>query len=86
MDADCMKAEFKKKADVWSLAVEQIPCLQGMNPQIQESMNRAYYPYNIEDDTERIVNSWLYEYSAFELTRLYKTFDWDNNYLLFYGW
>jgi hypothetical protein len=86
MDADCMKAEFKKKADAWSLAVEQIPCLQTMNPKMQDSMNRAYYPYNIDDDREHIVNSWLYEYSVFELVRLYKTFDWDNNYLLFYGW
>ena len=31
-------------------------------------------------------NSWSYEYSIFELVRLYKTFDWENDNLVLMGW
>lgn len=41
---------------------------------------------NTDFDKEYISNSWLYEHQIFELVRLYKTIDWDNNCLLFYGW
>lgn len=37
-------------------------------------------------DYERISNSWMYEHQIFELVRLYKSIDWENKYLLFYGW
>jgi hypothetical protein len=37
-------------------------------------------------ESECISNSWMFEHQIFELVRLYKTIDWDNNCLLFYGW
>ena len=37
-------------------------------------------------ESENISNSWMYEHQIFELTRLYKTIDWENKCLLFYGW
>lgn len=37
-------------------------------------------------ERERISKSWMYEHQIFELVRLYKTIDWDNKCLLFYGW
>ena len=37
-------------------------------------------------ENERISNSWMFEHQIFELTRLYKTIDWENKCLLFYGW
>ena len=33
-----------------------------------------------------INRSWLYEYGIFELVRVYKTFDWENNSLVLLGW
>ena len=33
-----------------------------------------------------ITDSWLYEYSIFELVRQYKTFDFENNALVLIGW
>lgn len=39
---------------------------------------------DLEHDT--IANSWLYEHQIFELVRLYKSIDWENKCLLFYGW
>jgi hypothetical protein len=41
---------------------------------------------NLDPEDECITNSWLYEHQIFELVRLYKTIDWDNKCLLFYGW
>lgn len=35
---------------------------------------------------EWISDSWLFEHQIFELVRLYKTIDWENKCLLFYGW
>lgn len=43
-------------------------------------------PFNLESDTQTITTSWKYEYSIFELVRLYKTFDWENDLLIYYGW
>ncbi len=42
-------------------------------------------PYNLEDG-DSVTTSWKYEYSIFELVRLYKTFDWENNLLIYYGY
>lgn len=43
-------------------------------------------PYNLNLEQENIVDSWRYEYVVFELVRLYKTFDFEKNYLIFYAW
>lgn len=45
-----------------------------------------FCPVDLNLEHEHISNSWLYEYQIFELVRLYKTIDWGNKCLLFYGW
>ena len=52
----------------------------------KNKLNNTYRPYNLKEDNSEIVSSWRYEYAIFEMVRLFKTFDWENNYLLFYGW
>jgi len=42
-------------------------------------------PFNLEKG-DSITTSWKYEYSIFELVRLYKSFDWENNLLIYYGY
>lgn len=42
--------------------------------------------YCLNPKTDCIVNSWFFEYQIFELVRIYKTFDWENNSMIFYGW
>lgn len=42
-------------------------------------------PYNLNKDPE-ITTSWKYEYGIFELVRIYKTFDWKKNVMVYYGW
>lgn len=41
-------------------------------------------PYNIEEG-EEITKSNKYEYAIFELIRIYKTFNWKKNILVYYG-
>lgn len=43
-------------------------------------------PVNMDEESETISNSWLFEYQIFELVRLYKSLDWDKYTVLFYGW
>lgn len=42
-------------------------------------------PYNLDLNNDVIVDSWKYEYVIFELVRIYKSFDWDNYLLIYYG-
>ena len=42
-------------------------------------------PYNIDENVDTIVDSWKYEYEIFELVRIYKTFDWKNDVLVYTG-
>lgn len=43
-------------------------------------------PINFNQKDEKLTNSWRYEYSIWELVRLYKSFDFERNTLLFVGW
>jgi hypothetical protein len=42
-------------------------------------------PYDLNKGDE-ITTSWKYEYGIFELVRIYKTFDWKKNVMVYYGW
>ena len=39
-----------------------------------------------EENKELVTNSWLYEYSIFNLVHLLKTIDWEKETILFCGW
>ena len=43
-------------------------------------------PYNIRDNDKSIVNVFDAEYQIFDMIRLYKTVDWDKDYVIFWGW
>ena len=42
-------------------------------------------PYDLTRGNE-VTNSWKYEYVIFELIRIYKTFDWKKNVMIYYGY
>lgn len=42
-------------------------------------------PYDLEKGLE-VTKSWKYEYNVFELVRIYKSFDWKRNVMVYYGW
>jgi hypothetical protein len=41
-------------------------------------------PFDL-NDSQSITTSWKFEYVIFELVRIYKTFDWENNLLIWSG-
>ena len=41
--------------------------------------------FDLNDGTDEITSSWKYEYAIFELVRIYKTFDWKRNVMVYYG-
>ena len=43
-------------------------------------------PIDLDESKERITGDWSYEYAIFELVRVYKAFDWENNELGLVGW
>lgn len=43
-------------------------------------------PIDLDESRERITGDWSYEYAIFELVRVYKVFDWENNDLVLVGW
>jgi len=43
-------------------------------------------PVNLNLDVDYITDSWKYEYAIFELVRLFKVFDWDNDIAVIYGY
>ncbi len=60
--------------------------------EIQDKLDRwsgKYFgidPIDLDEGKDRITVSWLYEYTIFELVRLYKIFDWENDDLVLVGW
>lgn len=42
------------------------------------------YPYSLEG--EQITDSWEFEYAIFELVRIYKSVNWDKEYVTITGW
>ena len=78
-----LQMKVHNKMEEWQLMTEVL----GLeNEEKYNNMNEVHKPYNLKEDSKVIVQSWLYEYSIFELVRLYKEFDWENDVLLFYGW
>ena len=52
--------------------------------------NRSYkiLPYYLDQEHSdgMIVSSWKYEYAIFNLVYIYRTFDWENDYLIYSAW
>ena len=78
-----LQMKVRNKMEEWQLMSEVLNLGEGEK---YNNMNEVHKPYNLKTDSDVIVQSWLYEYSIFELVRLYKAFDWENDVLLFYGW
>lgn len=43
-------------------------------------------PVDLDESRERITGDWSYEYAIFELVRVYKAFDWEDDELVLMGW
>lgn len=47
--------------------------------------NFGILPFDLDENKEAITTSWYCEYAIFELVRLYKAFDWENDNLVLIG-
>jgi hypothetical protein len=79
---------YNKDYDLSELSLEQknavLKMIQHVNSMSMEWL--ALTPYDLHNDTSEINSSWKYEYAIFELVRIYKTFDWKRNVLVYYGY
>jgi len=50
-----------------------------------KKIKTAVRAYNL-DSNVKITDSYMWIFSIFELIHIYKTFDWKNNVMIFYGW
>ena len=80
-----MKCHFRGKAEEWG-DMTDILGITDIEPEKADVINAQHRPYNMDLSRERLVSSWLYEYEIFELVLLYRTFNWENTVLMFYGW
>jgi hypothetical protein len=75
--------------DFSKITEEQQTCLyeiiEHVNQMRHEWKNNDYPPFKLRSGDE-VTTSWKYEYIIFELVRLYKTFDWKKNVLVYYGY
>lgn len=78
-----LQLKVRNKMEEWQLFSERLNVEDATK---YNGINEQTKPYNTDPEKDTIVNSWLYEYSIFELVRLYKKFDWENDVLLLYGW
>lgn len=54
--------------------------------QIWGDSGMNWRPYNLNENRENIVDSNRYEYDVFDLVRILKSFDFENDYLILSGW
>jgi hypothetical protein len=59
--------------------------LKSMYIEWKNGFNKVF-AINLDSSNPVITTSWKYEYSIFELVRLYKVTDWDKYGLIFMGW
>jgi hypothetical protein len=43
-------------------------------------------PYDLNLSKPNLIASWKRDYNIFDLVRIYKTFDFEKNHLVYYGW
>jgi len=67
------------------IGVDQSDIKEHLHNMANEWRNDFTNPVDLSD-SDRITNSWKYEYAIFEMIRLYKVFDWENDIAVIYGY
>jgi hypothetical protein len=73
--------------DFSKITQEEINALFKMINHIKNFESEWTYltPFDLDDGTLKITSSWKYEYEIFDLVRIYKSFDWKKNVMIYYG-
>ena len=98
MSKDCLKKcieTYHKEISDYYIKLEKEP---ERHPGYFNRKVRQWYPekhlsitpYYLDEPSDKtdgeIVRSWLMEYAIFNLVYIYRTFDWENDYLIYSGW
>lgn len=78
---NALRGEIQMRKGAWFKLSEIIS--EPVAPSVDDT---ASLPYNMDEDNDRIVDSYLWEYQIFELVKIYKTFDFNKYDLVFLGW
>lgn len=77
---------YKQLNDTYGIiGVDQMPIKEHLSSMANEWNNNFTNPVDLTGSA-RITSSWKYEYMIFELIRLYKVFDWENDIAVIYGY
>ncbi len=76
---------YLKKLDEENEFGEVVTSKNYVEGQIRQWSQAESLVYNIDCSDDELVNSWSYEYTIFDLVRIYKTFDSENYYLIYRG-
>lgn len=62
-------------------------CINTEN-KVREWEGRFFKPYYLDEirTDGYVARSWKYEYAIFNLVYIYRSFDWENDYLIYSGW
>ena len=60
--------------------------IESYKKRISDYYNDMMNPFFGVENGNSITSSWKYEYAIFELVRIYKSFDWKRNVMIYYGY
>ena len=78
----------EKSSDRWNTQNQLDRMKAHIHDKVEEWRNEFFpelKPYDLSD-RPTLVSSWLFEYQIFDLVRVYKSIDWENDCIIFYGW
>jgi hypothetical protein len=80
----------KREGSCWDDEKGEKDCVQRfLERRAREWNNPFMTPYRLDEPMGQdgeIAGSWQYEYAIFNLVYIYRTFDWDNDYMIYSGW
>jgi hypothetical protein len=74
-----------KKDEFEDETIEQ-KCVVAIKSKLRAWKKNYCIPYNLDENKDSLVSSWEYEHSIFDLVRIYKTFDWEKETMIWYGY
>lgn len=78
------KEAYKLFSEIEANGIDDMKCFIHRRKELWAS--EYIEPYNIRDNSKEIVNAFSIDYQIFDVTRLYKTVDWEKDTVILFGW
>jgi len=85
--ADIIETERKDIAEFYSTATDEtkIQIVDNLAREWDNKFMKPYYLHEKETDGP-LVSSWDRSYAIFNIVQIYRSFDWENDYLIYSAW